>query len=80
MGLNMNICRYFCKALICLNALVLHYSEPQHTSIHLKLYSFLHVWLRGKRCVVLAKLTSKKKGSNCCNAMLITSVFNVAFF
>lgn len=43
MGLNMNICRYFCKALICLNALVLHYSEPQHTSIHLKLYSFLHV-------------------------------------
>lgn len=43
MGLNMNICWYFCKALICLNALVLHYSEPQHTSIHLKLYSFLHV-------------------------------------
>lgn len=43
MGVNMNICWYFCKALICLNALVLHYLEPQHTSIHLKLYSFLHV-------------------------------------
>lgn len=59
--------------MICLNALVLHYSEPQHTSIHLKLYS-IYMYLHTMIMISMMDAVSdvyKKSPTSC---VLLTSL------